>query len=198
MTPFEVWHGKKPAVHHLKVFGCIAYVLNTTPHLKKLEDRGRKMIFIGYEYGSKAYRAYDPTARRVHVTRDVVFDENAQWDWGSGAKQGDAGSHDDMFTLEYAVGNQVPPELDGAIEVLDDDAPGPEPMSPPSLPPVPPPSVTSAACIATDHHLTFIHRRHLPPPPPPFHRTPSPTPPSPSTAAVPPSALSHLLLPECG
>ncbi|CAA7393944.1 unnamed protein product [Spirodela intermedia] len=86
MTPFEVWHGKKPAVHHLKVFGCIAYVLNTTPHLKKLEDRGRKMIFIGYEYGSKAYQAYDPTTRRVHVTRDVVFDENAQWDWGSGAE----------------------------------------------------------------------------------------------------------------
>ncbi|CAA6656454.1 unnamed protein product [Spirodela intermedia] len=124
----------KPAVHHLKVFGCIAYVLNTTPHLKKqLEDRGRKMIFIGYECGSKAYRAYDPTTRRVHVTRDVVFDENAQWDWGSGAEQGNAGSHDDMFTLEYAVGNQVPPELDGAIEVLDDDAPGPELMSPPSV-----------------------------------------------------------------
>ena len=55
MTPFEVWHGKKPAVHHLRVFGCIAYVLNTTPHLKKLEDRGRKMIFIGYESRSKAY-----------------------------------------------------------------------------------------------------------------------------------------------
>ncbi|CAA6674417.1 unnamed protein product [Spirodela intermedia] len=124
MTPFEVWHGKKPAVHHLKVFGCIAYVLNMTPHLKKLEDRGRKMIFIGYECGSKAYCAYDPTTRRVHVTRDVVFDENAQWDWSSGAEQGDAGSHDDMFTLEYAVGNQVPPELDGAIEVLENDAPG--------------------------------------------------------------------------
>ena len=122
MTPFEVWHGKKPVVHHLKVFECIAYVPNTTPHLKRLEDRSRKMIFIGYEYGSKAYRAYDPTTRRVHVTRDVVFNENAQWDWGSGAEQGDAGSHDDMFTLEYAVGNQVPSELDGTIEVLDDDA----------------------------------------------------------------------------
>ncbi|CAA7409651.1 unnamed protein product [Spirodela intermedia] len=80
MTPFEVWHEKKPAMHHLKVFGCIAYVLNMTLHLKKLEDRGRKMIFIGYECGSKAYCAYDPTMRRVHVTWDVVFDENAQWD----------------------------------------------------------------------------------------------------------------------
>lgn len=47
MTPFEAWHGKKPAVHHLKTFGYVLYVWNTTPHLKKLEDRGRKMIFLG-------------------------------------------------------------------------------------------------------------------------------------------------------
>jgi hypothetical protein len=80
MTPFEAWHGRKPTVHHLRTFGCIVYVRNTTPHLKKLEDRGRKMIFIGYENGSKAYRAYDPIMKHVHVTRDVVFDEQTQWD----------------------------------------------------------------------------------------------------------------------
>jgi transposase InsO family protein len=80
MTPFEVWHGRKPAVHHLRTFGCIVYVRNTTPHLKKLEGHGRKMIFIGYESDSKAYRAYDPIMKRVHVTRDVVFDEQARWD----------------------------------------------------------------------------------------------------------------------
>lgn len=33
MTPFEAWYGKKPAVHHLKVFGYIVYVRNTKPHL---------------------------------------------------------------------------------------------------------------------------------------------------------------------
>jgi transposase InsO family protein len=76
-TPFEAWYGKKPAVHHLKTFRCIVYVKNTTPHLKKMEDRGRKMIFVAYERGSKAYRAYDPATKRVHVTRDVVFDESA-------------------------------------------------------------------------------------------------------------------------
>jgi hypothetical protein len=77
MTPFEAWHGWKPTVHHLRTFGCIVYVRNMTPHLKKLEDRGRKMIFVGYESGSKAYHAYDPITKRVHVTRDVVFDEQA-------------------------------------------------------------------------------------------------------------------------
>ena len=111
ITPFEVWHGKKPRVHHLKVFVYIPYVLNTTLHLKKLEDRDHRMIFISYKYGSKANRAYDPTTRCVHVTRDVVFDENAQWDWGSSTKQGDASNHDDMFTLEYSVSYQVPRSL---------------------------------------------------------------------------------------
>lgn len=52
MTPFEAWYGKKPGVHHLRMFGCIVYVKNTTPHLKKLEDRVRRMIFVGYERGT--------------------------------------------------------------------------------------------------------------------------------------------------
>jgi hypothetical protein len=80
MTPFKAWHGRKSVVHHHRTFGCIVYVWNTTPHLKKLENRGRKMVFVGYESGSKAYHAYDLITKRVHVTRDVVFDEQAQWD----------------------------------------------------------------------------------------------------------------------
>jgi hypothetical protein len=35
------------------------------------------MIFKGYESDSKAYHAYDPITKHVHVTRDVVFDEKA-------------------------------------------------------------------------------------------------------------------------
>jgi hypothetical protein len=37
------------------------------------------MIFVGYEPGSMAYRAYDSVAERVTISRDVVFDEAAQW-----------------------------------------------------------------------------------------------------------------------
>jgi hypothetical protein len=25
-TPYEAWHGRKPAVHYLSTFGCLAYV----------------------------------------------------------------------------------------------------------------------------------------------------------------------------
>jgi hypothetical protein len=47
--------------------------------LKKLDDRSTRVIFMGYELGSKAYQAYDPRIGRVHVTRNVVFDELTQW-----------------------------------------------------------------------------------------------------------------------
>jgi hypothetical protein len=72
---FEAWYGKRPAMHHLRTCGYVVHVRNTAPNLKKLNDRSKLMIFIGYEPGSKAYRAYDPVAKKVHVSRDIVFDE---------------------------------------------------------------------------------------------------------------------------
>lgn len=80
-TPYELWNGRTPSVQHLRTFGCVAHTKVTTPHQKKLDDRSRRMIFVGYESGSKAYRVYDPSTRRVHISRDVVFDEAAAWAW---------------------------------------------------------------------------------------------------------------------
>jgi hypothetical protein len=76
-TPYELWIGSKPAVSHLRTFGCVAHVKVTKPNLKKLDDRSRPMIFVRYEPGSAAYRCYDPKTRSVHVSRDVIFDEQA-------------------------------------------------------------------------------------------------------------------------
>ena len=67
------------------------------------------------------------------MTRDIVFDEMAQWDRDSDAEKRDAGSQDNVFIVEYVVEKQVPSELDGTTEVRNDDATGPEPMSPPSV-----------------------------------------------------------------
>jgi hypothetical protein len=73
--PYEVWHNKKPSVHHLRTFGCVAYIKENKPYLAKLDARARKVVFIGYEAGSKAYRVFDPVNNKVHVSRDIVFDE---------------------------------------------------------------------------------------------------------------------------
>jgi hypothetical protein len=104
-TPLEVWYKKKPTVHHLRTFGCIVYVRNTKTQLKKLDDRGRKMIFVGYEKGTKAFRAYDPITQRVTISRDVIFDEGAQWDWSGDTEPeaGDGTTVDASFTMQYRV-----------------------------------------------------------------------------------------------
>jgi hypothetical protein len=38
-TPYEVWHGTKPTVSHLRTFGCVAHVKQGNKRLTKLEDR---------------------------------------------------------------------------------------------------------------------------------------------------------------
>jgi len=59
-TPFESWFGRKPNVSHLRIFGCTASVKLTGPSLSKLSDRSRKMVFIGYEAGTKGCSMIPP------------------------------------------------------------------------------------------------------------------------------------------
>ncbi|KAG6514647.1 hypothetical protein ZIOFF_025016 [Zingiber officinale] len=88
-TPFEAWMGRKPHLTHLKVFGCIAYAKNTTPHLKKLDDRSSPMVYLGVEEGCKAHRLFDPRHNKLQVSRDVIFQENSEWTWNAGADKED-------------------------------------------------------------------------------------------------------------
>jgi hypothetical protein len=57
-TPYEAWHGRASAVTHLRTFGylCFAKELN---QVKKLDNRSRPGVFIGYVEGAKAYRVLD-------------------------------------------------------------------------------------------------------------------------------------------
>jgi hypothetical protein len=125
MTLFQAWCGKKLTVCHLKTFGCIIYVRNTMPYLTKPKDCGCNMIILSYESGSKAYHAYDLVMKCVHVTRDVVFDEQAQWDWSTGGDNGELGSGDDVFTVEYKTIGQAAPETEGADEEPVEESPLP-------------------------------------------------------------------------
>jgi hypothetical protein len=74
MIPYEAGNSRKSNMGHLSVFGCIVYTIITKPHLKKLDDLSTKMVFVGYEMGSMAYRGNNLCTGHVHITRDVMFE----------------------------------------------------------------------------------------------------------------------------
>ena len=76
-TPYERWHGVKPNVEHLRVFGCNVYVHVPAEKRKKLDQKALKGIFVGYLEGSKGYKIYIPETRKFIRSRDVVFRENS-------------------------------------------------------------------------------------------------------------------------
>jgi hypothetical protein len=84
-TPFEAWSGKKPHLAHLRVFGCVAHAKITTPHLRKLKDRRKMLVYFGIEEGSKAHPLFDPHHKKICVSRDVIFQEHIEWNWNDGA-----------------------------------------------------------------------------------------------------------------
>jgi hypothetical protein len=79
MTPEKKFIGKKPDVSHLKVFGCIAYVHVPDEKRSKLDPKANKCIFIGYFLNQKGYSYFNPSIRKLQVSRDVVFDEMVSW-----------------------------------------------------------------------------------------------------------------------
>jgi hypothetical protein len=79
MTPEEKITGKKPDVFHLRVFGYIAYVHVLDEKRSKLDPKADKCIFIGYSLEQKGYKCFNPSTRKLQVSRDVVFDEMVNW-----------------------------------------------------------------------------------------------------------------------
>nr|GEW78929.1 zinc finger, CCHC-type [Tanacetum cinerariifolium] len=95
ITPCEAIKPKKPNLKNLRVFGCIAYAKAPSQHLTKLDDISSRMVYLGNEQGSKAYRLFDPTTQRICVSRDVKFKENETWDWKEHMKDNEFPNNDD-------------------------------------------------------------------------------------------------------
>jgi hypothetical protein len=75
-TPEQLYIGKIPDIGNLQVFGCIAYLHVPKENRKKLDTKTKKCIFVGYDEQSKVYRVYDPTKKKIALSRDIVFDES--------------------------------------------------------------------------------------------------------------------------
>ena len=74
--PEEIWSGNPVDYSNLRIFGCPAYA-----HVNdgKLAPRAIKCIFLGYASESKGYRLWcsDPKSRKLILSRDVTFNEDA-------------------------------------------------------------------------------------------------------------------------
>lgn len=77
-TPEEKWSNKKVNVNHLRIFGCVAYALQTSR--KKLDSRTKAYIFVGYCDNSKGFRLMDPMSPGMCIkARNVTFIEDRFW-----------------------------------------------------------------------------------------------------------------------
>lgn len=70
-TPFEMWNERKPNLKYVQLFGTTAHA-KQTGYLKKLDERSKKLIFIGY--APQGYRLYDSISKQVIISRDVIFE----------------------------------------------------------------------------------------------------------------------------
>ena len=70
-TPYEIWTGRKPALSHLRVWGCPAYVKRLVTD--KLGPRSDKCSFIGYPKETKGYFFYHADEQKVFVSLKAIF-----------------------------------------------------------------------------------------------------------------------------
>jgi hypothetical protein len=77
ITLEESFTGVKPKVVHFRIFGCPVYIHVPKEKRSKLEPSSRKGTCVGYSESSKAYWIYISGQRKIEVSRDVSFEEEA-------------------------------------------------------------------------------------------------------------------------
>ena len=75
-SPFELCFGKKPDLTKLRVFGCTVFMQKRKQQRSKLEPRGVKCKFLGYEDCSPSYVVQEIDSGKIHFARNTIFNEN--------------------------------------------------------------------------------------------------------------------------
>ncbi|KAF2343313.1 Ribonuclease H-like domain [Trinorchestia longiramus] len=76
LTPYQALNGHKPNVQHFRTFGCMAYAHVPKDGKEKLDSKSKTCVLLGYGSETKGYGLYDFNAKRVLLSRDVVFNES--------------------------------------------------------------------------------------------------------------------------
>jgi len=134
-TPYDAWHGtgRNPSLQHLHVFGCLAFVHVPKEKRKKLDYRATPSIFVGYSISTTQYFVYDPLAKTLHRSRDIVFREGKRYTAPNAADKAILNEHFYRDVIEEPKPKPTPigkqPTERQTEEPLDDDLP-PDPPKP--------------------------------------------------------------------
>lgn len=71
-TPYELWHGKKPHLKYLLIFGSTVHVHNKV-RKTKFDDKSWAGVLVGYE--PNGYKVWDVESEKFVTVRDVIVDE---------------------------------------------------------------------------------------------------------------------------
>uniref|UniRef100_T1IKV0 Retroviral polymerase SH3-like domain-containing protein n=1 Tax=Strigamia maritima TaxID=126957 RepID=T1IKV0_STRMM len=74
-VPYVKWKQRRLSLRHLKRPGAKCFVHHTAPGRGKLEDRAWIGVLVGYAFGTRGYRVWDPATDRVVQTKHVKIDE---------------------------------------------------------------------------------------------------------------------------
>jgi hypothetical protein len=72
-TPYQAWHGKKPHIGHMRIFGCLAYVHVRKGARTKLDVKSQPCTFVGYSSDSRGYKLWN--GNKLIESKDVHFVE---------------------------------------------------------------------------------------------------------------------------
>ena len=141
-TPFEAFLHRKPSVEHLRVFGCRAYVHVQRDKRKGLQPKLEHCIFLGYPLEYRGWKCYNPSTKKVVISRDVVFVETELPGLGIGGGSGPAyvplGSMPDAGGKDNSASGSLPTfnlSSDSSSDSGDSDSDSDDSVPPPPFAP---------------------------------------------------------------
>jgi hypothetical protein len=76
VSPHFHWHGFKPSLSQLRVFGCVVHAqIPEETNRQKWDVRSEELYLVGYE-GDVIFKCWKPLTNSIHRVRDALFDES--------------------------------------------------------------------------------------------------------------------------